>query len=169
MRRDTVFLLAAAASVAAPACASMVAFPWPAQPAGARRSGAPPGRADVATANAGYQRSTSQVLVRRIEAPTRANPGLGRLPRELHERRSAAARRAGHGRAAYKPRQPRGKIKDQMKDKVAGKLRSFKQGDIHKLELSADLKKIWKGALVDEFAATDRKSTRYWALSADPA
>jgi len=71
--------------------------------------------------------------------------------------------------AHYKPRQPRGKIKDQMKDKVGGKLRSFKQGDVHKLELSPDLKKIWKGALVDEFAATDRKSVRYWALSADPA
>jgi len=71
--------------------------------------------------------------------------------------------------AHYKPREPRGKIKDQMKDKVAGKLRSFKQGDVHKLELSADLKKIWKGALVDEFAATDRKSVRYWALVTDPA
>src|SRR4051794_16810196 len=70
--------------------------------------------------------------------------------------------------AHYKPRQPRGKIKDQMKDKVGGKLRSFKQGDVHKLELSPDLKKIWQGALVDEFAATDRKSVRYWALSADP-
>jgi hypothetical protein len=71
--------------------------------------------------------------------------------------------------AHYKPREPRSKIKDQMKDKVAGKLRSFKQGDVHKLELSPDLKKIWKGALVDEFAATDRKSIRYWALVADPA
>src|SRR3954453_12061948 len=71
--------------------------------------------------------------------------------------------------AHYKPRQPRGKIKDQMKDKVGGKLRSFKQGDVHKLELSPELKKIWQGAVVDEFAATDRKSVRYWALVADPA
>ena len=70
--------------------------------------------------------------------------------------------------AHYKPRQPRAKIKDQMKAHVAGKLRSFKQGDVHKLELSAELKRIWQGALVDEFAATDRKSTRYWALVADP-
>jgi hypothetical protein len=71
--------------------------------------------------------------------------------------------------AHYKPRQPRAKINDAMKAHVAGKLRSFKTGDVHKLQLSAGLKSIWKGALVDEFAATDRKSTRYWALSADPA
>jgi hypothetical protein len=70
--------------------------------------------------------------------------------------------------AHYKPRLPRNKIKDQMKDKVAGKVRSFKQGDVHKLELSPELKKIWQGALVDDFAATDRKSIRYWALVADP-
>ena len=71
--------------------------------------------------------------------------------------------------AHYKPRQPRARIKDQMKAHVAGKLRSFKTGDLHKLELSPDLKRIWRGALVDEFAATDRKSVRYWALVADPA
>jgi hypothetical protein len=71
--------------------------------------------------------------------------------------------------AHYKPRQPRQKIKDQMKAHVSGKVRSFKPGDVHKLELTAPLKRIWQGALVDEFAATDRKSTRYWALVADPA
>jgi hypothetical protein len=70
--------------------------------------------------------------------------------------------------AHYKPRQPRAKIKDAMKTYVAGKLRSFTQGDVHKLKLSSDLKTIWKGALVDEFAATDRKSVRYWCLEADP-
>jgi hypothetical protein len=71
--------------------------------------------------------------------------------------------------AHYKPRQPRSKITDAMKAEVSGKLRSFKVGDTHKLVLSPDLKKIWKGALVDEFASTDRRSIRYWALSADPA
>ncbi|HET6149220.1 MAG TPA: hypothetical protein VFH68_16905 [Polyangia bacterium] len=71
--------------------------------------------------------------------------------------------------AHYKPRLPRAKIKDQMKAQVAGKLRSFKTGDLHKLELSPELKRIWRGALVDDFAATDRKSIRYWALVADPA
>ena len=71
--------------------------------------------------------------------------------------------------AHYKPRVPRSKIKDAMKAHVGGKLRSFTQGDVHKLKLSADLKSIWKGALVDEFSATDRKSTRYWCLEADPA
>jgi hypothetical protein len=70
--------------------------------------------------------------------------------------------------AHYKPLVPRSKIKDKMKQYVAGKLRSFVQGDVHKLKLSPDLKKIWKGALVDDFAATDRKSVRYWCLEADP-
>jgi hypothetical protein len=70
--------------------------------------------------------------------------------------------------AHYKPRQARAKIKDKMKDFVGGKLRSFNVGDIHKLKLSPDLKKIWKGALVDEFAATDHASVRYWCLEADP-
>ena len=70
--------------------------------------------------------------------------------------------------AHYKPRQPRAKIKDAMKAYVGGKLRSFTQGDVHKLKLSPELKTIWKGALVDEFAATDRKSVLYWCLEADP-
>ena len=71
--------------------------------------------------------------------------------------------------AHYKPRQPRGKIKDAMKAHVSGKLRNFVKGDVHKLKLDPGLKKLWTGALVDEFAATDRKSVRYWALEADPA
>ena len=71
--------------------------------------------------------------------------------------------------AHYKPRQPRSKIKDKMKDYVGGKLRSFSVGDTHKMKLSPDLKKIWKGALIDDFAATDRTSVRYWALETDPA
>lgn len=71
--------------------------------------------------------------------------------------------------AHYKPRQPRNKIKDRMKPFVRGKLRSFSAGDVHKLKLTAELKKVWTGALVDEFAATDRKSVRYWALEVDPA
>jgi hypothetical protein len=71
--------------------------------------------------------------------------------------------------AHYKPLQPRSKLKDKMKGQVGGKLRSFNQGDVHKLRLSADLKAIWKGPLIDEFAATDRKSVRYWCLQVDPA
>ena len=70
--------------------------------------------------------------------------------------------------AHYKPLQPRAKIKDKMKEYVGGKLRSFSQGDVHKLKLTSDLKKIWKGPLVDEYAATDRKSVRYWCLEVDP-
>jgi hypothetical protein len=70
--------------------------------------------------------------------------------------------------AHYKPLVPRSKIKDKMKAQVGGKLRSFNQGDVHKLKLAADLKSIWKGALVDEYAATDHKSVRYWCLQVDP-
>jgi hypothetical protein len=71
--------------------------------------------------------------------------------------------------AHYKPKQPRSAIKDKMKTVVSGKLRSFRQGDTHKLQLTADLKSVWKGALVDEFSSVDHKSTRYFALVADPA
>jgi len=71
--------------------------------------------------------------------------------------------------AHYKPLVPRSKIKDKMKARVSGKLRSFNQGDVHKLKLVSDLKSIWKGALVDEYAATDHKSPRYWCLQVDPA
>ena len=71
--------------------------------------------------------------------------------------------------AHYKPLVPRSKIKDKMKEQVGGKLRSFNQGDVHKMKLTADLKAIWKGALVDEYAATDRESIRYWCLQVDPA
>src|SRR4051812_16463307 len=70
--------------------------------------------------------------------------------------------------AHYKPLQPRSKIKDKMKAQVSGKLRNFTVGDVHKLKLNPDLKSVWKGALVDEYAATDRKSIRYWCLQADP-
>jgi hypothetical protein len=71
--------------------------------------------------------------------------------------------------AHYKPRQPRTKIKDKMKPFVGGKLRSFTVGDVHKLKLSPDIKKIYSGNVVDDFSATDRKSPRYWALEANPA
>ena len=70
--------------------------------------------------------------------------------------------------AHYKPRQPRSAIKDKMKSVVSGKLRSFHQGDVHKLQLTGNLKSVWKGALVDEFSSTDHKSTRYFALVTDP-
>ncbi len=71
--------------------------------------------------------------------------------------------------AHYKPRQPRSGIKDKMKSVVSGKVRSFRVGDVHKLQLTPNLKTVWKGPVVDEFAATDHKSTRYFALVTDPA
>jgi hypothetical protein len=70
--------------------------------------------------------------------------------------------------AHYKPLLPRAKIKDAMKAHVGGKIRSFVQGDIHKLKLTPALKSLWKGPVIDEFAATDRSSTRYFCLEADP-
>jgi len=70
--------------------------------------------------------------------------------------------------AHYKPRQARSAIKDQMKKYVSGKVRSFHVGDVQKLQLTSELKSVWKGALVDEFASTDHKSVRYFALVADP-
>lgn len=71
--------------------------------------------------------------------------------------------------AHYKPLLPRSKIKDKMKAHVTGKLRSFVQGDVHKLKLTPELKKVWKGPLIDEFSATDHKSIRYFCLEVDPA
>jgi hypothetical protein len=71
--------------------------------------------------------------------------------------------------AHYKPRQPRSAIKDKMKSVVSGKVRSFHQGDVHKLQLTGNLKSVWKGALVDEFSSVDHKSIRYFALVTDPA
>lgn len=71
--------------------------------------------------------------------------------------------------AHYKPKQPRAKIKAPMKAHVGGKLRSFVQGDKHKLKLQPALKSVFTGAVIDEYAATDRKSVRYWALEVDPA
>lgn len=71
--------------------------------------------------------------------------------------------------AHYKPRLARKKIKDKMKKHVGGSLKRFKEGDMHQLVLSEKLKKIWRGAIVDEFFAKDRKSKRYWCLSVDKA
>jgi len=34
--------------------------------------------------------------------------------------------------------------------------------------LAPKIKKVWKGAVVDEFFATDRKSPRYFCLKVDP-
>jgi hypothetical protein len=70
--------------------------------------------------------------------------------------------------AHYKPRRARKKIKDQMKKYVGGKLKRFKQGDVHVMTLDPDLQKIWQGAVIDDFFASDRKSTRYWCLKVDP-
>jgi len=71
--------------------------------------------------------------------------------------------------AHYKPKQPRSGLKDKMKTVVSGKVRSFHQGDTHKLQLTPNIKSVWKGAVVDEFSSVDRKSTRYFALVTDPA
>jgi hypothetical protein len=71
--------------------------------------------------------------------------------------------------AHYKPKAKRSEIKDKMKAYVSGSLKRFKQGDLHQLTLQPAMDKIWKGAVVDEFLATDKKSPRYWCLKVDPA
>jgi hypothetical protein len=71
--------------------------------------------------------------------------------------------------AHYRPRLSRPRIKDRMRPFVRGKVRGFVVGEVHRLKLSADLKAIWSGAVIDEFAARDRKSVRYWALETDPS
>jgi hypothetical protein len=71
--------------------------------------------------------------------------------------------------AHYKPRRPRAEIDDGMKKVVGGGLKRFEAGALHRLTLTADMRKVWKGAVVDEFFDSDRKSKRYFCLKADPA
>jgi len=71
--------------------------------------------------------------------------------------------------AHYKPKARRSEIKDKMKARVSGTLKRFKQGDLHQLTLQPAMEKIWKGAVVDDFLATDKKTPRYWCLKVDPA
>jgi hypothetical protein len=71
--------------------------------------------------------------------------------------------------AHYKPRRARGEIDDGMKKVVSGSLKRFEVGALHTLTLTPDMRKVWKGAVVDEFFDTDRKSRRYFCLKADPA
>ena len=71
--------------------------------------------------------------------------------------------------AHYKPRRARNEIDDNMKKVVGGSLKRFEVGAVHKLTLTAEMRKVWKGAVVDEFFDTDRKSKRYFCLKADPA
>ena len=71
--------------------------------------------------------------------------------------------------AHYKPRRARSEIDDGMKKIVSGSLKRFEVGALHHLTLAADMRKVWKGAVVDEFFDTDRKSKRYFCLKADLA
>ncbi len=71
--------------------------------------------------------------------------------------------------AHYKPRRARNEIDDNMQKVVGGSLKRFEVGAVHKLTLTAEMRKVWKGAVVDEFFDTDRKSKRYFCLKADAA
>ena len=71
--------------------------------------------------------------------------------------------------AHYKPLRARNKIEDNMKKVVGGSLTRFEVGARHRLTLTPEMRKVWKGAVVDEFFDTDRKSKRYFCLKADPA
>ncbi|MBW2733039.1 MAG: hypothetical protein JRH20_11665, partial [Deltaproteobacteria bacterium] len=61
------------------------------------------------------------------------------------------------------------KITGKVKKYVSGTLKRFQEGDLHQLKLVPKKRKIWKGALVDDFFAIDRKSVRYWCLQVDLA
>ncbi|MGB8295869.1 MAG: hypothetical protein WCG85_10620 [Polyangia bacterium] len=71
--------------------------------------------------------------------------------------------------AHYKPRRSRADIDDNMKKVVGGSLRRFDVGALHRLTLTASMREVWKGAVVDEFFDADRKSKRYFCLKADLA
>jgi hypothetical protein len=69
--------------------------------------------------------------------------------------------------AHYKPLRPRAEIDDGMKKHVGGSLRRFDTGALHRMTLTTKVRDVWKGAVVDEFFAADRKSVRYFCLKAD--
>ena len=71
--------------------------------------------------------------------------------------------------AHYKPRRARAEIDDNMKKVVGGSLKRFDVGALHRLTLTASMRDVWKGAVVDEFFDSDRKSKRYFCLKADLA
>jgi len=71
--------------------------------------------------------------------------------------------------AHYKPRRARTEIDDAMSKVVGGSLKRFDVGALHRLTLTATMRQVWKGAVVDEFFDTDRKSKRYFCLKADLA
>jgi hypothetical protein len=71
--------------------------------------------------------------------------------------------------AHYKPLRARNQIEDNMKKVVGGSLKRFEVGARHRLTLTPEMRKVWKGAVVDEFFDADRKSKRYFCLKADPA
>jgi hypothetical protein len=70
--------------------------------------------------------------------------------------------------AHYKPTRKRSDIKDKMKGVVTGSLKKFKVGDVHKMKLTANMKKVWSGPVTDDYFASDRASTRYFCLKVDP-
>lgn len=70
--------------------------------------------------------------------------------------------------AHYKPTRKRSDIKDKMKGVVTGSLKKFKVGDVHKMRLTPNLKKVWSGPVTDDYFASDRASTRYFCLKVDP-
>ena len=71
--------------------------------------------------------------------------------------------------AHYKPRRARTEIDDAMKKVVGGSLKRFDVGALHRLTLTAAMREVWKGAVVDEFFDADRKSKRFFCLKADLA
>jgi len=71
--------------------------------------------------------------------------------------------------AHYKPRRARDKLDDGMKKIVGGSLKRFEVNAVHRMVLTPKMRKVWKGAVVDEYFDSDRKSKRYFCLKVDPA
>ncbi len=64
----------------------------------------------------------------------------------------------------YNPLVPRPKITGKMKDKVAGDVQRFAEGDVHRLVLVKPLQKMWSDAVEDEYF--DEEADKYFAVGA---
>jgi hypothetical protein len=71
--------------------------------------------------------------------------------------------------AHFNPLKPRSRIQDEMKKWVGGKLRHFREGDLHQMTITPHVDAIWTNAVEDHYFDIDRKSTRYWCLEVSRA
>ena len=125
----------------------------------------------AASAKAGQTSKTLEVKAKLVEIPTEFPPD------DLYDYAFVMRYRVIGGEldgkdilvAHFNPRVPRDKVDGAAKKHVSGKLRRFREGDVHQMTLATNMDEFWKDAVVDEFFATDRKSPRYWCLKVDLA